>query len=165
VPALLLIGFVVVPLAELYVILQVASVIGGWQTLALLIAESFVGTWLVKHEGARTWRAFQSAVDERRPPTREVADGALVVVGGALLLTPGFLSDIVGFFFLLPPTRPLARRLLLRIATRRLGRRTGMAGGGFRTSRRDQGRPVVIEGDVIEGDVMRGPDDEKPPEP
>src|SRR3954452_20814894 len=119
-PALIVLAFLAVPILELYVILQVADVIGGWQTLAVLIAESLLGTWLVKREGRRTWRAFQAALDRRRPPAREVADGALVIVGGTLLLTPGFLSDIVGFFFLLPFARPLARRLLTRIVARRL---------------------------------------------
>jgi UPF0716 protein FxsA len=131
-PALVLVAFLVVPLLELYVILQVADVIGGWQTLAVLVLESLFGTWLVRREGRRTWRAFSAALEARRSPTREVADGALVIVGGTLLLTPGFLTDIFGFFFLLPPTRPLARRLLLRFAGRRVGRRLfGAAGSGW----------------------------------
>src|SRR3954453_12029355 len=129
-PALVLAAFLAVPLLELYVILQVADVIGGWETLAVLILERLFGMWLGGREGRRTWRAFSTALEAHRSPAREVADGALVIVGGTLLLTPGFLTDIVGFFFLLPPTRPLARRLLLRVAGRRVGRRLFGAGWG-----------------------------------
>src|SRR3954471_20228800 len=161
-PALIVIAFLAVPILELYVILQVADVIGGWQTLALLIVESLIGTWLVRREGRRTWQAFTAALDNRRPPGREVADGVLVIIGGTLLLTPGFLSDIVGFFLLLPVTRPLARRLLLRVATRRAGRRLGMpfggrgfgsggfGSGGFGGSGFRQ-RPPTSRADVIDG--------------
>jgi UPF0716 protein FxsA len=131
VPALLLIAFIAVPIAELYVIIQVSHVIGGWETIGLLIVESIIGTWLVRREGRRTWQAFSTALEARRPPAREVADGALVIVGGALLLTPGFLSDILGFFVLLPITRPLARLLLLRFAARRMGTRLGFPFGGM----------------------------------
>jgi UPF0716 protein FxsA len=188
-PALLLLLFLAVPILELYVILQVADVIGGWQTLAVLIAESFLGTWLVRNEGRRTWRAFQSAVEAHRPPAREVADGALVIVGGTLLLTPGFLSDIVGFFVLLPITRPLARRLLLRIAARRVGARLGMAfgpsagrgpgrggRGGPGAGRGRPGTGEVVEGEVLDERITRRPgertdrltkrpDDGTPPNP
>src|SRR4051812_11412280 len=164
-PALIVIAFLAVPILELYVILQVADVIGGWQTLALLIVESLIGTWLVKREGRRTWQAFSTALDNRRAPGREVADGVLVIIGGTLLLTPRFLSGIVGFFLLLPVTRPLARRLLLRFATRRAGRRLGMpfggagfgpggfGGGGFGGSGVRE-RPPTSRADVIDGEVL-----------
>ncbi|HEX8003012.1 MAG TPA: FxsA family protein [Mycobacteriales bacterium] len=116
--ALLLVAFVVMPFAELYVILKVADVIGGWETVGLLIVMSILGTWLVKREGARAWGAFQLAMKEGRVPAKETADGALVILGGALLLTPGFLSDVVGVLCLLPPTRAVVRRTLLRFALR-----------------------------------------------
>src|SRR3954454_15468195 len=139
-PALVLAAFLAVPLLELYVILQVADVIGGWETLAVLILESLFGMWLVRREGRRTWRAFSTALEAHRPPAREVADGALVIVGGTLLLTPGFLTDIVGFFVLLPFTRPLARRLLVRVAARRMGSSFGLFGPPARRSTRCPGR-------------------------
>ncbi len=169
-PALLLVALLVVPLLELYVILQVAHVIGGWETLLLLIAESVFGTWLVRREGRRTWRAFSRALEESRPPAREVADGALVIVGGTLLLTPGFLSDILGFFALFPLTRPLARRLLLHWGGRRMGSAvTGLGGSLFRgpagrrsrapgpgSARRGSGGGSgVIEGEVVEERIER----------
>ncbi|HSP36261.1 MAG TPA: FxsA family protein [Frankiaceae bacterium] len=173
--ALLLLLFLAVPVLELYVILQVADVIGGWLTIAVLIAESFLGAWLVRREGRRTWQAFQRALEEHRPPGREVADGALVIVGGTLLLTPGFLSDIVGLFALLPITRPLARRLMLRFAARRVGARVGLPFGSpaGRAARRgpSAGRPAGRRpGDpadihVIDGEVIQHPDDKTPPSP
>ncbi len=166
---LVVVAFLAVPILELYVILQVADVIGGWETLALLIAESLLGAWLVKREGRRTWEAFSAALDNHRAPGREVVDGALVLIGGTLLLTPGFLSDILGFLLLLPPTRPLARRLLLRLAARRAGRRFGMSFtvGGF--GGRTRGGPGAGPGsrggpsrtDVIEGEIV----DERPDRP
>lgn len=115
---LLLLAFLVVPFAELYVILQVADVIGGWETVGLLVLMSILGSWLVKREGARAWGAFQLAMKEGRVPAKETADGALVILGGALLLTPGFLTDVFGILCLLPPTRVVVRRTLLRFALR-----------------------------------------------
>lgn len=113
-PLLLILLFIVVPVAELYVIIKVGELIGVWPTLALLLADALLGSWLLKHEGRGAWRRFNQALAERRFPGREVADGALIIVGGTLLLTPGFLTDIVGVFLLLPPTRAISRRLLKR---------------------------------------------------
>jgi len=115
-PLLLILLFIVVPVAELYVIIKVGELIGVWPTLILLLADALLGSWLLKHEGRGAWRRFNQALAERRFPGREVADGALIIVGGTLLLTPGFLTDIVGVFLLLPPTRAIARRLLKRLA-------------------------------------------------
>ena len=128
VPFVLLLAFVVVPLLELFVILQVGELIGGWQTVGLLLLVSVLGSVLVRREGRRAWTAFRSALGSGRLPSREIADGLLVVVGGTLLLTPGFLTDIVGLVLLFPLTRPLARRLLLwAVAGRVLGPARGAA--------------------------------------
>ena len=120
---LLLVAFVVVPLVEIYVIIQIGQVIGAWWTIALLIADSILGSWLVKREGGRTWAALQVALEERRMPARELADGILVLVGGLLMLTPGFVLDILGALFILPFTRPIGRRVLAGVISRRLGGR------------------------------------------
>src|SRR3954466_4504104 len=111
---LLVVLFVVVPLVEIYVIIQVGQAIGPWWTIALLIADSIIGAALMRSQSRTAWRRFQLALSEGRPPAREVIDGALVIFGGALLLTPGFVTDIFGFAFLLPPTRAIVRRLLVR---------------------------------------------------
>ena len=111
---LLAVVFIVVPLAELYVILQVGQAIGVLPTIALLIADSVLGSILMRSQGRAVWRRFQDALAAHRPPAREIADGALVILGGAFLLTPGFVTDVIGLTLLLPPTRAFYRRLLLR---------------------------------------------------
>ena len=130
-PLLLILLFIVVPVAELYVIIKVGELIGVLPTLILLLADALLGSWLLKHEGRGAWRRFNEALAARRFPGREVADGALIIVGGTLLLTPGFLTDIVGVFLLLPPTRAIARRLLKRLTIGRF-MVVGMPGGGGR---------------------------------
>jgi UPF0716 protein FxsA len=111
---LLLLLFILVPIAELAVIIQVGELIGVWWTIALLIADSVLGSMLMRSQGRIAWRRFNAALVEGRPPAREVLDGALVIFGGALLLTPGFITDVFGLAFLLPPTRAVLRRLLVR---------------------------------------------------
>jgi UPF0716 protein FxsA len=119
IPALLL-AFIVVPIAEIAVVVKVGSLIGVVPTVVLLLAESLLGAWIVKREGGRAWRALREAVGSGRMPDRELADGALVLVGGTLLLTPGFITDVVGFFLVLPFTRPLARAALYAVLARRV---------------------------------------------
>ncbi len=101
--------FVALPVTEIYLLIQVGQAIGGLWTVALLLASGIAGAWLVKHEGSRAWRALQEALVARRMPARELADGALILIGGTLLLTPGFITDLVGAFAVLPFTRSLAR--------------------------------------------------------
>jgi UPF0716 protein FxsA len=112
--------FIVVPIAELAVIIQVGQAIGLWWTLALLIADSILGSVLMRTQGRAAWRRFNAAVQEARVPAREVLDGALVIFGGVLLLTPGFITDVLGLTLLIPPTRALVRRLLARRLERRM---------------------------------------------
>jgi UPF0716 protein FxsA len=121
--------FIVVPIAELYVIIQVGGLIGIWPTLALLLLDAILGSLLLRHQGRGAWRRFNEALAQGRFPGKEVVDGLLIVVGGTLLLAPGFLTDIVGLIFLIPPTRALVRALLKRFT---IGRFTvvGMGGGG-----------------------------------
>lgn len=124
---------VVAPLVELYVIIQVAQVIGGWETIALLVLESMVGAWLLKRQGLHTLGRITQAVDAGRVPGKELVDGLLILVAGALMLAPGFIGDVVGYLLLLPPTRAILRRpLLKRFQDGRHGRlfTMGSAGGG-----------------------------------
>ena len=120
---ILVIAFILVPLAELAVLIAVGDWIGLVPTLILLLVVSVVGAWLAKREGLAAWRRLQLALAQGRMPTTEVTDGALILLAGALLLTPGFLSDVLGVLLLLPPTRALARRVAPRLAQRRLLRR------------------------------------------
>jgi UPF0716 protein FxsA len=123
VPVLVLL-FVLVPLAELAVIIAVGKSIGVLATLLLLLAFSLFGAWLARREGLAAWRRFQLAMVDGRMPTREVADGAMILLAGAMLLMPGFLTDLVGLLLLVPTTRALARRLVSALARRRALRRT-----------------------------------------
>jgi UPF0716 protein FxsA len=117
--------FLLVPVAELYVIYQVGDAIGVLWTFLLLAADSLLGSLLLKSQGRAVWRRFNDNLAQGRMPHREVIDGVLVIFGGAFLITPGFITDIVGLTLLVPPTRSVVRRFLVR----RLGRRV-MVGGG-----------------------------------
>jgi UPF0716 protein FxsA len=118
--ALLVALFIVVPIVELYVIIQIGSLIGVVPTIALLLADALLGSLLLRHQGRGAWRRFNAAMAERRFPGREVADGLLIAIGGTLLLTPGFVTDVFGLIFLIPPTRAIVRRLLRGYAGRRV---------------------------------------------
>jgi UPF0716 protein FxsA len=118
--------FIAVPLVELYVILKVGDAIGVLWTILILAADSVLGSLLLRSQGRAVWRRFNEALAADRMPHREVVDGVLVIFGGALLITPGFVTDVVGLIFLVPPTRALVRRL----AVRRLGRRIAVEAAG-----------------------------------
>jgi UPF0716 protein FxsA len=144
---LLLVLFVVVPVVEIYVLIQVGQLIGVGPTIVLLLVDAALGTWLFGREGRKAWAALNQAIAARRVPAKEVADGALVVLGGAFLITPGFVSDVVGVLCLLPPTRALLRRGLTRfLAARMLGPSAGP--GPARRSRLREAE--VVEGEVVE---------------
>jgi UPF0716 protein FxsA len=149
--ALLIVLFILVPIAELAVIIQVGQLIGVWWTIGLLIADSVLGGLLMRSQGRAAWRRFNAALAERRAPAREVLDGVLVIFGGALLLTPGFITDVFGLVFLLPPTRALLRRLLVRRFALRMVSSVTMP--------RRAGRDDDIEGTAVdvEPDSLRGP--------
>jgi UPF0716 protein FxsA len=115
----LILLFILVPIVELYVILQVGDAIGAVPTILLLAADSMIGAILLRSQGRSVWRKFNRALAERRMPHREILDGIGIVFGGAFLLTPGFITDVVGLLLLLPPSRVAIRRFL----TRRLGKR------------------------------------------
>jgi UPF0716 protein FxsA len=156
----LVVLLLVVPLLEVLVILAVGKAIGGWPTFALLLAESALGAWLVRREGARAWQSLQQALTTGRMPSSQLADAALVLVGGVLLLAPGFLTDLVGFFLVLPFTRPLARGLLEAAVARRLlagvyapafgGWGSAPPGGATPPPRRSS----TGDDDVIEGEIL-----------
>ena len=139
--SLVFLAFLVVPILEIYVIIQVGQVIGAWWTVLLLIADSIFGSWLLRREGVRAWRALQVALTEGRMPARELADAALIVFGGTLMITPGFVTDAVGLLAILPFTRPIARRILTAVVARRL------------TVVRNTHRPGP-PGDVVQGEVV-----------
>lgn len=161
----LLLAFLLVPIVEIWVIIQVGHVVGAAWTVVLLLAESAIGAWILRREGRRAWarlrEAMTSGVVQGRLPDRELADGGMLLVGGTLLLTPGFVTDVVGFALVLPPTRALLRPLVLRWLTRRARLVVAGAGGpggwvrgpgGGASARADRG-------DVVEGEVLDVRDD------
>jgi UPF0716 protein FxsA len=118
---LLLIVFLVLPIAELAVLAQVAGAIGLAETILVLIAVSVTGAWLVKREGVGVLRRVQQQIDRGIVPGPELVDGFLILLAGALLLTPGFLTDCLGLLLLAPPTRAAFRTVLTRRFRRRVG--------------------------------------------
>jgi UPF0716 protein FxsA len=113
-PFLLAFLFLIVPLIEIAILIQVGQVIGvGW-TIVLLIAMSIAGGVLAKREGLAVWKRFRAALNRGELPSKEMVDGVLVLFGAALLLTPGFLSDFFGLILLVPPSRAAVRRLVMR---------------------------------------------------
>ncbi|HEV2808776.1 MAG TPA: FxsA family protein [Acidimicrobiales bacterium] len=124
--AVLVVVFLVVPLVELYVLIQVGSAIGALNTIALLILMGVAGGWLMKREGLGVVRRVQSQLKAGRMPATEVIDGFLILFGGALMLTPGFLTDILGLSLLVPPVRALVRAAVgRRVRVRLIGRPDG----------------------------------------
>ncbi|MFN2556995.1 MAG: FxsA family protein [Nitriliruptorales bacterium] len=150
---LLLLAFIVVPIVELAVIVEIGMWLGLPLTIALLLLDSVLGALLVKREGRRAWRAFRSALDEGRWPGDEVVQGALVLVGGALLVTPGFVTDVLGLLAVLPPSRALASRFLrrrltpapLRLAVKLEGRGTASRGRPRSSKRSPRGQVPDVE--------------------
>lgn len=120
--------FIALPLAELYVILQVGDAIGVVWTILLLAADSVAGSMLLRSQGRVVWRRFNETLSRGGMPHREVQDGVLVIFGGAFLITPGFITDVFGLVLLLPPTRSLVRRYGMRALGRRFAVR--VAGSG-----------------------------------
>ncbi len=155
----LVVLFIAVPLAELYVIIQVGQEIGALPTIAILVADSILGSMLMRAQGRTAWRNFNAAVAAGRVPAREVLDGALVIFGGALLLTPGFLTDILGLLLLVPPTRAFFRGVLVRrftggllvgMAGRRRAPRGPAPGSPYPPSPPRGGRDYDVEGTATE---------------
>lgn len=156
-PLLLLAVFLGVPAVEIYVLVQVAQSIGALPTVALLVLDGVAGAALARSQGRKAWSALTQALAEHRVPAKEVADGALVVLGGALLLTPGFVTDVLGVLCLLPPTRAVLRRLVTGAVASRL--LPGVSVGRRRSAdarRRAPSRRRVMEGEVIDGEVTNG---------
>ena len=149
--------FMLVPVVEIFVIVQLGQVVGPWWTILLLVGSGILGAVLVRREGAKAWQALVEALRAGKVPSRELADGALILVGGALLLTPGFITDVAGLVCVLPGARALPRGVMRQVIARRLVIATmGPGPGGYRPPPRRPGDddtppdPGVVRGDVIE---------------
>ena len=107
-------AFLVVPFVELFVLIQFGQVVGVWWTILVVLAISIAGAWLVKREGWAAWRRITTRVQGGEVPGKELVDGGLILFAGALLLTPGFVTDLFGLALLLPPSRAVVRRVVLK---------------------------------------------------
>jgi len=105
----LFIGFIIVPIIEVALFVYVGSLIGVWPTVAIVILTAFIGSWLVSRQGRATWLQFRTELEEGGVPTVPIVHGALILVAGALLLTPGFLTDAIGLALLVPAVRDAIR--------------------------------------------------------
>ncbi len=162
--------FVLVPLADLTLLVWVAGRLGFWPTVATVVLTAAVGSWLARREGSAAWKRVSGKMAAGGVPGPELIDGLIILISGILLLTPGFLTDITGLLGLLPPTRAAMRKALasgfqsavkngsVRVASGGFG---GMAGGpmggmagGFGTPSAPQQRPVedaeIIDAEIVE---------------
>jgi UPF0716 protein FxsA len=163
---ILLFLFLALPIAEIYVIIQVGNAIGIVPTLLLLILDGFAGAALARWQGRAAWERFNQALAEGRVPAGETFDGAMIMLGGALLLAPGFITDIVGFALLIPPTRALLRIVIARLARRRIAFGIATPGRGPRTAgpRTRPGGPGPTSGHGYDYDGTAREIDESAPE-
>lgn len=157
---LLLVLLIVVPIVEIAVIVSVGQQIGPLPTVLLLLGSAVVGTWLLRREGTRTLRALRTASQEGRTPALEAIEGLFVVVGGLMMMLPGFVTDLLGLLLVVPPTRRLGARFALHRVVRRLPPdfAADLLGPMRVKSRRGPGAPPPPvppqgEGKVIEGEI------------
>lgn len=138
----LLIAFILVPLIEIALFIQVGGAIGLWSTLAIVVLTAIAGAYLVRQQGLGVLREVQSSFDELRDPSGPLAEGAMILFSGALLLTPGFFTDAVGFALLVPAIRKwLFRHIRARITI-------------VSARRRDPHQPPRPSDDIVEGEYV-----------
>ncbi|MDH3738292.1 MAG: FxsA family protein [Alphaproteobacteria bacterium] len=153
----ILLAFIGVPLIEIALFIQVGGFIGLWPTIGIVIATALAGTALIRRQGLNTLQRAQAEMDAQRLPVRELFDGICLIFAGAMLLTPGFLTDTVGFILLIPPLRALLGRYVWRALQNAKGVRFEMPGG--QPYRDDDGPIVDADAVEIKGEI----DEERPP--
>ncbi len=160
----LLAAFIGVPLVEIAVFIQIGGWIGLMPTLALVVLTAVLGTWQLRAQGLATLLRARDQVDRGALPARELFDGACLLVAGALLLTPGFVTDMAGFLLFLPPIRDKLRVLLARYVQSSMQARSfaGGVGGGGEAGPGGAGRPGGAQGPIIDGE-FRDVTDTAPP--
>jgi UPF0716 protein FxsA len=141
---LLVVLLVAIPIFEVWLLVKVGQQLGLLPTVLILVVVAIAGALLMRHEGARAWKALNDAFTEGKVPAGELADAALVLVGGVLLMLPGFLTDVFGFLFLLRWTRPVARKIIAFFVARRINRL------GIPVMRARLDTDNLIEGETVE---------------
>ena len=158
---LLVIGFILVSVAEVWLLTAVGHIIGVPWTLAILVAEALVGVWLMRREGRKAWAALTDAYATGKMPTGQLADAALVLVGGIMLILPGFFTDVIGLVCLLPFSRPIARRLIGLLLARQVAKqgldlgvmKARFAPGTVITGETVDTPPTGPQQDLIKGEI------------
>lgn len=144
---ILFLFFLIVPFVEIYVLLQVGGLIGAFPTIFLVVFTAVLGAWLLRRQGFATWQRFQANLNQGTIPAYEMVEGPILLVGGALLLTPGFFTDILGFACLIPPLRKKIAQYVIENYLLK-----GQAGSAF------EQRSTYSEG-IIEGEYKKEGDD------
>jgi UPF0716 protein FxsA len=140
---ILLLIVLVIPFAEIYLLLGVGSIIGAFPTILLVVFTAVLGAWLLRQQGFATFRRFQESLARGEIPAYEMIEGPLILVGGALLLTPGFITDVLGFACLIPATRKkIAQYIIEHYFV------LAQASGGF-------GQTKTAENNVLEGEFRK----------
>lgn len=138
----LLILFTALPLLELWLLLAIGSRVGVVTTVALVFGTGILGAWLARSQGLSTWRRLQSETAAGRLPSDALVDGLLILIAGAVLLTPGLITDVAGFFLLAPAGRQIVRSAVVRAFQQRVIRRAPGMQGDPGT---DQGPVIIVE--------------------
>ena len=154
--------FIVIPLAEMLLLFEVAERIGGWSTLGLVVLTAVIGIQILKQQGLSTLMRANQRLNSGELPAQEMLEGLFLAVGGAFLLTPGFITDTLGFLFLIGPTRRLFVRWLIRS-----GKLSVWQGGGqqgfFYSNYSSQRRSQQHDGNIYEADFEHDRDDDDQP--
>ena len=140
--------FIIVPIIEITILIQVGQAIGGWYTVGLVLLSAFIGVNMLRHQSLATLARAQQRLDRQELPGQEMVEGIVLAVGGALLVTPGFVTDVIGFSCLIPPLRQGFVRMLKSRFTLIVGTQAGAGFHGGAGPRRD------ADGDIIEGEIV-----------
>jgi UPF0716 protein FxsA len=149
---LLFLLFISVPIIEIYFLIQMSDVIGGWYTIALVIVTAMAGARLVRSQGVATTQKMQLMMAQGQMPAMEILEGVVILVAGVLLVTPGFFTDAIGFIALLPPVR---KHLIGKILKSRLSSMGQQAESPFQQTYEHRPSQTPRSPDVIEGDYRR----------
>ncbi len=143
--------FAIMPIIEIALLVQVGDIIGGWNTIALVIISAFVGAYFVRREGVSTLTTAQQKMQSNQIPGQEMLEGLMLVVAGVLLVTPGFITDTFGLLLVLPPTRKLLAKKLKKHLSMQV-----VSGASFQSHQQynASARPQSKEDGVIEGEYQ-----------
>lgn len=150
--------FVLVPALELFLLIKIGAIIGAGNTFILILVTGAIGSYMAKTQGLSTWKNLNSKMSSGQMPGKELIDGAIILVAGALLLTPGVLTDVVGFLGLIPLTRGLLRGTLLSFAKRIPSVNVGMRFGSTFSQSTESETTVNSSDDVtLSGQARQSP--------